>query len=78
MKQKLQNELAEAIIAKNGVPLTISEHEAIVLQVKDELAQARVDVIQGKTSNSAYTLFVHGQLILHSGRVWFYFSSSFL
>ncbi|XP_031398600.1 uncharacterized protein LOC116209177 isoform X2 [Punica granatum] len=51
LKQKLQNELAEAIIAKNGVPLSISEHEAIVSQVKDEIAQARADVLHGKTSN---------------------------
>lgn len=58
MKQKLQNELAEAIIAKNGVPLTIPEHEAIFSQVKDELAQARADVVRGKTSNSMYFFFL--------------------
>ncbi|KAK4749508.1 hypothetical protein SAY87_026957 [Trapa incisa] len=51
LKQRLQNDLAEAIIAKNGVPLTLLEHEAIFSKLKDELAQARADALQAKTSN---------------------------
>lgn len=45
LKRKMQNVIAEALLAKNG-PLTISEHGAIVSQVKQEIAQARAELLQ--------------------------------
>ncbi|KAH7851125.1 hypothetical protein Vadar_007631 [Vaccinium darrowii] len=45
LKQKMLDEVAKAIIAKNGAPLSISEHEAVVLQIKTEVAQAHAEII---------------------------------
>lgn len=46
LKQKMKNEVAEAIIAKNGVPLSFSEHDAIVSQVKHEIAQVQAEMLE--------------------------------
>nr|GMC59939.1 Zinc-finger domain of monoamine-oxidase A repressor R1 [Ipomoea batatas] len=40
LKQKLQDNIAEKIISKNGAPITVSEHDAIVAQVKRETAES--------------------------------------
>ncbi|CAL5370803.1 unnamed protein product [Camellia sinensis] len=48
LRNKMQNEVAKAIIAKNGAPLSISEHEAIVSQIKTESAQAHAEMLQLK------------------------------
>lgn len=48
MKQKMQDEVAEAIIAKSGAPLSISEHEAIVTQIKTKAAQAHAEILESK------------------------------
>ncbi|KAK6261297.1 hypothetical protein QUC31_007113 [Theobroma cacao] len=39
MKRKLQDEIAKAILMKNGAPLTISENEDLVSKIKLEVAQ---------------------------------------
>ncbi|CAL5379406.1 unnamed protein product [Camellia sinensis] len=44
LKQKMKDEVAKAVIAKNGVPLSIFEHEAIVSQIKTEAAQAHTEM----------------------------------
>lgn len=33
--------MAKALIAKNGIPLTIAEHDAIVSQMKRDVAEAQ-------------------------------------
>ncbi|PSS30575.1 Cell division cycle-associated 7-like protein [Actinidia chinensis var. chinensis] len=48
LKQKMQDEVAKAIIAKNGEPLSISEHEAIVSEIKTEAAQAHAEMLESK------------------------------
>ncbi|KAI8541812.1 hypothetical protein RHMOL_Rhmol08G0091200 [Rhododendron molle] len=48
LKQKMLDEVAKAIIARNGAPLSISEHEAVVLQIKTEVAQARAEIMKSK------------------------------
>lgn len=48
MKQKMLDEVAKAVIAKNGVPLSISEHEALVSQIKSEAAQAHAEMLESK------------------------------
>ncbi|GFZ18962.1 zinc-finger domain of monoamine-oxidase A repressor R1 protein [Actinidia rufa] len=48
LKQKMQDEVAKAIIAKNGDPLSISEHEAIVSEIKTEAAQAHAEMLEAK------------------------------
>lgn len=42
------DEVAKAIIAKNGALLSISEHEAVVLQIKTEVAQARAEIMESQ------------------------------
>ena len=39
MKKKLQDEIAKAILMKNGAPLSISENEDLVSRIKSEVAQ---------------------------------------
>ncbi|XP_021887955.1 uncharacterized protein LOC110807212 isoform X2 [Carica papaya] len=46
LKQKLLDEVAKAIIAKNGAPLTIPEHEAIVSQIKRETTEAHAEMLE--------------------------------
>nr|GMC62609.1 Cell division cycle-associated 7-like protein [Ipomoea batatas] len=48
LKQKLQDNIAEKIISKNGAPITVSEHDAIVSQVKRETAEAHAAVLESK------------------------------
>ncbi|XP_031109221.1 uncharacterized protein LOC116013543 isoform X2 [Ipomoea triloba] len=48
LKQKLQDNIAEKIISKNGAPITVSEHDAIVAQVKRETAEAHAAVLESK------------------------------
>ncbi|KAM0062928.1 putative transcription factor C2H2 family [Helianthus debilis subsp. tardiflorus] len=45
LKQKMQGDIAKAIIAKEGVPLTIKEHDAIVSKIKDEAAEAHAEML---------------------------------
>jgi hypothetical protein len=40
--------VAKAIIAKNGVPLSISEHEAIISRIKSDAAQAHSEMLDAK------------------------------
>ncbi|KAG5537548.1 hypothetical protein RHGRI_024866 [Rhododendron griersonianum] len=46
LKQKMMDEIAKAIIAKNGAPLSISEYEAVVSQIKTEAAQAHSQLLE--------------------------------
>ncbi|XP_022738994.1 uncharacterized protein LOC111291471 isoform X2 [Durio zibethinus] len=39
MKKKLQDEIAKAILMKNGAPLSISENEDLLSRIKSEVAQ---------------------------------------
>ncbi|XP_035837482.1 uncharacterized protein LOC118485463 [Helianthus annuus] len=42
IKQKMQDDIAKAIIAKEGVPLTLAKHDAIVSKIKNKAAEAHV------------------------------------
>lgn len=48
LKQKLQDEIAKAIIAKNGAPISISDHEALISQIKTEVAQAQAEILKAR------------------------------
>ncbi|GLT34021.1 hypothetical protein SLA2020_085670 [Shorea laevis] len=48
LKKKMQDKLAEAIIAKNGASLSISEHDAIVAKIKREVAQAHREMLEAE------------------------------
>lgn len=50
--------MAKALIAKNGVPLSISEHEAIISQIKRDAAQAHAEMLdaKGMVSNSKFRI----------------------
>lgn len=48
LKQRMQDAVAEAIIAKNGTPLSKSEHEAIVTQIKSKAARAHAEILESE------------------------------
>ncbi|KAL2498430.1 Zinc-finger domain of monoamine-oxidase A repressor R1 protein [Abeliophyllum distichum] len=48
LKQKMKDDIAKAIIAKHGAPLSISEHEAIVAKIKSEAAHAHAKVLESQ------------------------------
>ncbi|KAL8503244.1 hypothetical protein ACS0TY_022110 [Phlomoides rotata] len=48
LKQKMRDDLANAIIAKHGEPLSFSEHEAIVSQIKHETEEALAKLLKSK------------------------------
>ncbi|KAM0005513.1 hypothetical protein Hdeb2414_s0210g00833321 [Helianthus debilis subsp. tardiflorus] len=48
IKQKMQDDIAKAIIAKEGVPLTLAEHDAIVSKIKNKAAEAHVEMLACK------------------------------
>lgn len=48
LKQKMKDDIAKAIIASNGAPLSISEHETIVSHIKHKAAQAHAKVLESK------------------------------
>ncbi|PHU24885.1 hypothetical protein BC332_03217 [Capsicum chinense] len=54
LKKKMQDEIAQAIIAKNGAPFSISEHDAIVSQIKHETAEAHACVVESQNTHSKY------------------------
>ncbi|KAL3527064.1 hypothetical protein ACH5RR_011720 [Cinchona calisaya] len=48
LKKKIQDEIAKAIIQKNGDLLSISEHDAVISQIKGEAAVAHAEVLESK------------------------------
>ncbi|CAI0547678.1 unnamed protein product, partial [Linum tenue] len=48
VKKKKQDEIAKAVLAKNGAPLSISEHEALMSQIKEETSQAHAEMEEAK------------------------------
>lgn len=46
----------KAIIARNGVPISISDHEALISQFKSDVAQAHAEILeaQGVVSKSKF------------------------
>ncbi|XP_068641843.1 uncharacterized protein [Aristolochia californica] len=46
LKQKLKDELAQAILSKNGDSLSISEHENMVSEIKSEAEKAYVEKLE--------------------------------
>lgn len=59
MKQKIQDEIAKAIIQKNGELLSISEHDAVISQIKREAAEAHTELLEsiGLQSKSKYGFY---------------------
>ncbi|TKY46536.1 Cell division cycle-associated 7 protein [Spatholobus suberectus] len=48
LKQKLQNEIAKAVITPNEAPLSIEEHDALLTKIKSEAAQAHAEMLELK------------------------------
>lgn len=48
LKQKMKDDIAKAIIAKHGAPLSILEHEAILSKIKSEAAHAHAKVLESQ------------------------------
>ena len=47
LKQKLQDEIAKAVVS-NGASLSISEHDALIAKIKSEAAKAQTELIEAK------------------------------
>ncbi|KAL9226556.1 hypothetical protein vseg_002354 [Gypsophila vaccaria] len=45
MKRRLQEEIVKSLIAKNGAPLTVSEHETIIAEIKAESKRVQEEVM---------------------------------
>ncbi|KAI3451749.1 hypothetical protein Pfo_008414 [Paulownia fortunei] len=48
LKQKMKDDIAKAIIARDGAPLSISEQEAIVSHIKSDVANAHAKLLESK------------------------------
>lgn len=46
LKKKMQDEVAKAIIEKNGAPNSVSNHKELVSQIKSEAAQAHAEMLE--------------------------------
>ncbi|CDP02794.1 unnamed protein product [Coffea canephora] len=46
LKQKIQDEIAKAIIEKNGDLLSVSEHDAVISKIKREAARAHSELLE--------------------------------
>ncbi|GJT02263.1 zinc-finger domain of monoamine-oxidase A repressor R1 [Tanacetum coccineum] len=49
LKQKIQDEVAKAITANYGVPITTKEHDEIVSRIKSKEAEAHAEMLECKT-----------------------------
>ncbi|EOA34095.1 hypothetical protein CARUB_v10021595mg, partial [Capsella rubella] len=48
LKQKMQGDVAKAIMEKNGAPLSIEEHNLIVSQIRAEANEAHMEMMEAK------------------------------
>ncbi|KAK9066908.1 hypothetical protein SSX86_014232 [Deinandra increscens subsp. villosa] len=48
LKQKMQDEVAKALIAKEGAPLTLAEHDAIISKIRNRTAEAHAEMLACK------------------------------
>lgn len=66
LKQKMKDDIAKAIIAKHGAPLSISEHEALVSHIKRKTAEAHNEVLasKGMFLESKYSSYAHLPIFL--------------
>ncbi|EXB97175.1 hypothetical protein L484_008665 [Morus notabilis] len=48
LKQKLEDEVVKAIIARNGAPISISDHEALISQFKSDVAQVHAEMLEAQ------------------------------
>lgn len=62
-KRKLQEEVAKAVLAKNGVPLSISEHDSIIAKIKVETELARAELLEAMNVNPTSTSLVFGSFL---------------
>ncbi|XP_057809572.1 uncharacterized protein LOC131023930 [Salvia miltiorrhiza] len=75
LKQKMKDDVAKAIIAKHGAPLSISEHEAIVSNIKRKAAEAHAKVLESKgmlveKSQTCNAVRIEPFLVGHGGNAY--------
>ncbi|PIN02039.1 adenylate kinase [Handroanthus impetiginosus] len=81
LKQKMKEDVKKAIIAKDGAPLSISEHEAIVSDIRSEAAQAHAEVLEAediltKRKKTRNALRIEPLFTEHCGKVYWKLNSS--
>ncbi|XP_047968508.1 uncharacterized protein LOC125212392 [Salvia hispanica] len=75
LKQKMKDDIAEAIIAKHGAPLSILEHETIVSNIKREAEEAHAKVLESKgilleKSRTCKAIRIEPLLVEHGGNAY--------
>ncbi|KAG9151446.1 hypothetical protein Leryth_015058 [Lithospermum erythrorhizon] len=48
LKQKMQDDIAKAVLANNGAPLSISENDAIISKIRTKAAKAHAEVLESQ------------------------------
>ncbi|PIN02470.1 hypothetical protein CDL12_25016 [Handroanthus impetiginosus] len=81
LKQKMKDDVKKAIIAKDGAPLSFSEHEAIVSLTKSEAAQAHSEVLESedllrKSNETCDALRIEPLFMEHHGNMYWKLNSS--
>ncbi|KAL2241379.1 UNVERIFIED_CONTAM: Cell division cycle-associated 7-like protein [Sesamum indicum] len=81
LKQKMKDDIAKAIIAKDGAPLSISEHEAVVSHIKSEAAEAHAEVLESKSmllngNQTSDAVRIQPVFVGHGGHVYWKLSCS--
>ncbi|PIN02040.1 hypothetical protein CDL12_25450 [Handroanthus impetiginosus] len=81
LKQKMKEDIKKAIIAKDGAPLSISEHDAIVSDTKSEASQAHAEVLEAedilrKSKKTRNALRIEPLFAEHCGKVYWKLNSS--
>ncbi|KAL1208703.1 E3 ubiquitin-protein ligase JMJ24 [Cardamine amara subsp. amara] len=61
LKQKIQSDVAKAIMKKKGAPLSIEEHNSILSQIRAEAKEAHEEMMEAKGVTSR-TMFVYDAL----------------
>lgn len=54
MKKRLQDEMAKALLMKNGAPLSISEYDDLVSKIKTEVAQTFAETVEATDPKSTF------------------------
>lgn len=54
MKKRLQDEMAKALLMKNGAPLSISEYDDLVSKIKTEVAQNFAETVEATDPKSTF------------------------
>lgn len=65
MKKRLQDEMAKALLMKNGAPLSISEYDDLVSKIKTEVAQTFAETVEATDPKKTWLYYYRTQYFLY-------------